>query len=107
MQQANKATYLVVILLLPGLIMLVGADKSSESQIEDSELKHAAELWLPLTPNTITTSELRAPSGIIPLAYTAFDPLEDMIPGSNEGDNLDYLESGLVVVQLHTKMLAY
>lgn len=103
MQQVSKATYLVVILLLPGLIMIVSADKSQESQIDDSELKHAAELWLPLTPDAITTSELRAPSGIIPLAYTAFDPLEDMIPGSDGTDNLDYLKSGLVVVQLHTK----
>ena len=83
--------------------MIVGADKSHESQVDDSELKHAAELWLPLTPNTITASELREPSGIIPLAYTTFDPLEDMIPGSDGTDNLDYVKSGLVVVQLHTK----
>jgi uncharacterized membrane protein len=100
---ATRAKYLVAILLFPSLIMVVGADKTPDSQVVDTDLQHAAELWSSLTPDAITAGELRAPSGIIPLAYTIFDPLEDAIPGAGGADDFDYLKSGLLVVQLQSK----
>ena len=100
---ATRAKYLVAILLFPSLIMVVGADKAPDSQVVETDLQHAAELWSSLTPNAITAGEVRAPSGIIPLAYTVFDPLEDAIPGAGGADDFDYLTSGLLVVQLQSK----
>jgi uncharacterized membrane protein len=103
MLQNTRATYLVAILLFPSLLMAVGADQIHESEVVDTELQHAAELWLPMAPDAITVSQLREPSGIIPLAYTTFDPLKDAIPGAGGADDLDYLKSGLLVVQLQSK----
>ncbi len=100
---ATRAKYLVAILLFPSLIMVVGADKAPDSQVVDADLQHAGELWSSLTPDAITAGQLRAPSGIIPLAYTVFDPLEDAIPGAGGADDFDYLKSGLLVVQLQSR----